>query len=82
MQDSVEQFLAYMTSERGLATNTTAAYRTDLDQLGAFLRERGVGSWVDTSSDDMLAFMLYLRERRYANSTVARRTAAVKAFFN
>jgi integrase/recombinase XerD len=82
MQDSVEQFLAYMTSERGLATNTTAAYRTDLDQLGAFLRERGVGSWVNTSSDDMLAFMLYLRERRYANSTVARRTAAVKAFFN
>lgn len=81
MHESVEQFLAYMTSERGLASNTTAAYRTDLEQLGDFLRERGIESWVTATSDDMLAFMLYLRERRYANSTVARRTAAVKSFY-
>ncbi len=81
MQDFLEQFLVYITSERGLTSNTIAAYRTDLEQLRMFLRERGVLTWTDVTGEDMLAFMLFLRERRYANSTMARRTAAVKAFY-
>jgi integrase/recombinase XerD len=81
MQAHVEQFLAYMASERGMSANTTAAYRTDLDQLSAFLREQAVSSWPEVTHDHVLGFMIFLRERRYANSTVARRTAAVKSFF-
>src|SRR3712207_6172792 len=30
--------------------------------------------------DDVVAFLIYLKERRYATSTLARRTAAVKSF--
>jgi integrase/recombinase XerD len=70
-----------MAGERQMSDNTTAAYRTDLDQLCTFLHERQVTSWPVVTHDDMLAFMLFLRERRYATSTVARRTAAVKSFF-
>lgn len=81
MQEHIELFLAYMAGERRMSDNTTAAYRTDLDQLCTFLHERCVESWPAVSYDDMLAFMLFLRERRYATSTVARRTAAVKSFF-
>jgi integrase/recombinase XerD len=81
MQEQVELFLGHIASERGMSANTTAAYRTDLDQLILFLREQEVGSWADVSHDHMLAFVLFLRERRYATSTVARRTAAVKSFF-
>jgi integrase/recombinase XerD len=81
MQEHVEEFLSHMMDKRGLTENTTAAYRTDLDQLGSFLHERGVISWGAVTHDDVLAFLLFLRERRYANATVARRTAAAKAFF-
>jgi integrase/recombinase XerD len=82
MNDDLNRFLAYMASERGLSTNTTAAYRTDLEQFSAFLGERGMAAWASVTRDDMLAFLLFLKERRYANSTVARRTAAVKSFFS
>ncbi len=81
MNEQVEAFLRHLIDRRGLAANTTAAYRTDLEQFGIFLRERSVGSWLDVTHDDILAFLLFLRERRYANSTVARRTAAVKSFY-
>jgi integrase/recombinase XerD len=81
MQDHIEQFLTHMSHERGMTPNTTSAYRTDLEQLGVFLREKGVTSWTAVTHDHMLSFLLFLRERRYANSTVARRTAAVKSFF-
>ncbi len=81
MDDYLNQFLVHMAGERGLSANTTAAYRTDLEQFRAFLASREQSSWERVTREDMLAFLLFLRERRYANSTVARRTAAVKSFF-
>lgn len=82
MDEYLNQFLVHMAGERSLSNNTTAAYRTDLEQFRAFLESRGRTTWSDVDHDDMLAFMLFLRERRYANSTVARRTAAVKSFYS
>jgi integrase/recombinase XerD len=81
MDEQVEVFLQHLAEKRGLSVNTTAAYRTDLDQFCEFLRQRGLADWQAVAHDDMLAFLLFLRERRYANSTVARRTAAVKSFY-
>jgi integrase/recombinase XerD len=81
MQEHIEQFLQYITAERQLTGNTISAYRTDLEQFAAFLNERDTTSLDAVGQDDVLAFMLFLRERQYANSTVARRTAAVKSFY-
>jgi integrase/recombinase XerD len=81
MEAQVAIFLQHLEAERGLAVNTAAAYRTDLEQLINFLQERGITAWAMVAHDDVLAFLLFLRERRYANSTVARRTAAVKSFY-
>ena len=81
MDEQVEIFLQHLAEKRGLSVNTTAAYQTDLEQFCEFLRERGLADWQAVTHDDMLAFLLFLRERRYANSTVARRTAAVKSFY-
>ncbi len=81
MQDYVEQFLRHMATERGMSANTTAAYRTDLDQLCSYLRGQDVAEWTAVTHDHVLGFLIFLRERRYATSTVARRTAAVKSFF-
>jgi integrase/recombinase XerD len=82
MDDQVELFLQHLAEQRGLSANTTAAYRTDLEQFRTFVGERQIASWQSVSYDDILAFLLFLRERRYANSTVARRTAAVKSFYS
>lgn len=70
-----------MAGERGMSANTTAAYRTDLDQLCTFLAGQGVTEWPAVTHDHVMGFLIFLRERRYANSTVARRTAAIKSFF-
>jgi integrase/recombinase XerD len=80
MRDQLDQFLAHLASERKLSTNATSAYRTDLEQFSEFMTSRGRGSWQEMSRDDVVAFLIFLRERRYATSTLARRTAAVKSF--
>lgn len=81
MDHHLELFLAYMQSERSMSDNTMAAYRNDLAQCLEFMVERGITAWTDVGADDMRAFSLYLRERSYAHSTIARRTAAVRSFY-
>ncbi len=81
MQQHLESFIQYLAGERGLSTNTTAAYRTDLEQFTTFIVERQIQAWGHVSRDDLFAFLLFLKEKRYATSTVARRTAAIKSFF-
>ena len=42
MQAAVEDFLGHIRVERGLSTNTVAAYRRDLTNYVDFLRRRGI----------------------------------------
>jgi integrase/recombinase XerD len=81
MNEQIEQFLAHLMKERELTVNTTSAYRTDLVQYMKFIQGRGTASALDADREDVMAFMIYLRERKYSNATVARRTAAVKSFY-
>jgi integrase/recombinase XerD len=58
-----------------------SAYRNDLGQFSTYLKlEMCVQSWPELSDDHLTSYLLYLRERKYANSTVARKVAAVKSF--
>lgn len=81
MRDGVEQFLGYLEAEKDFSANTISAYRNDLSQFGRFLTtERGRGDWREMGEEDLRAYMLHLRDRGYANSTIARKTAAVRSF--
>jgi integrase/recombinase XerD len=41
-----------------------------------------VAAWSDLSDQHLTSYMLHLRGRQYASSTVARKMAAIKSFFN
>ena len=41
-----------------------------------------VQNWNQLTDDDLTNYLLYLRSRKYASSTVARKMAAIKSFFN
>ena len=86
MREAIEQFLTYLTAERGFSDNTVAAYGNDLSQLSRFAEEetgkRGlVSSWADFGREEMLAYLLSLQERQYAETTRARKIAAARSFF-
>jgi len=87
MHDSVERFLQVLEGERGFSLNTIAAYRNDLNQFIVYLREpppedqRGIcAAWTELTDGHLTTYLLYLRQREYASSTVARKTAAIKSF--
>jgi len=82
----IDNFLNYLTVEKGFPPNTIAAYRNDLNQLAGFIEEeaakRGsIPPWASFDRQSMLSYLLDLRQRNYAATTIARKVAAVRSFF-
>jgi integrase/recombinase XerD len=87
VKEDIERFLAYLSVEKGFSDNTVIAYRNDLVHDLATFAEQEIGrrgsipSWASFSRQDMLSYLLQLKERGYAATTQARKVAAAKSFF-
>ncbi len=68
----IDEFLAALATERGLAPNTLQAYRRDLTDYLEFCR----GAWPDQGVASR--YLSHLHDRGLAATTVARRVAAVR----
>ena len=74
VQSRIEDYLAVLTAERGLAHNTLAAYRRDLRQYVEFLDGRS------PEPDLIDEYLAWLSEQGYARSTITRKVSAVRGF--
>ena len=87
MKDEINSFLNYLTVEKGFSGNTLDAYRNDLQQLASFAGKEAakqgiIPSWENFSRQEMLGYMLDLKDRNYAATTIARKVAAADAPFD
>ncbi|MDT8341016.1 MAG: tyrosine-type recombinase/integrase [Longimicrobiales bacterium] len=79
-----EAFLTHLERGRRLSEHTVAAYRRDLDDLGGFLTDYTGGAdwrWDGVDRLTLRAFLGWLRQRRLARRTMARKLSAVRSFF-
>src|SRR6202011_5980049 len=87
MNERIETFLAYLQSERSLSPNTISAYRNDLLQFADNMRaeaerQGSTGFALSTIDRDRIAgYFLHLRDRGYSSASIARKTAALRSFF-
>ena len=78
----IEFFVEFITIERGLAPNTIAAYRHDIEKSADFLHsDLKRSSWSDVTTDDLLDILDDMRDREFETSSIARRLVAIKVFF-
>lgn len=87
MQEQIDGFLDFIASEDEASENTIAAYRNDLSQLLAFLTAYRsplgdrITEWRQVDPGIVQEYMFEMRGRDYAPTTVARKVAAMKSFF-
>jgi len=82
MENHLGTFLDFLSAEKGASSNTIAAYRNDLEQLAEYLKASGDGKgWEKVDRVLIQDFILNLKERKYAETTVARKVAAIRSFF-
>jgi integrase/recombinase XerD len=77
----LEQFLDYLSLERGLSDNTRNAYGSDLAAFVGFLTQQGIRSVNGVRRKHVIDFLLDGKSRGLSSSSLARRLVAVKVFF-
>ena len=85
MIEQIESFLHYLAVEKGYSEHTISAYRNDLTGLTDFAQKEASlqrpASWATFNRQNMLSYMLNLKERGYVATTIARKVAASRSFF-
>lgn len=75
-------FLRYLTIERGLSRNTADAYRRDLEDFAAWLTARDIDSFRDVNREMIVNYLNFGHsERAMEPATLARRLVAIKMLF-
>ena len=83
MQSDVNNFLNYLTVERGVSEHTIKAYRNDLFQIANFLTtEKKPSSWRTLDERAVITVVGELGQRGYSDSTRTRKIAAFKSLFS
>jgi integrase/recombinase XerC len=89
MKSASRSFLAYLENEKNAPDNTLQAYRRDLEHFIGFLREKGLGKAsedteprVNRIGREEIRRYLYELHGKTAASSVARKLACLRSFFN
>lgn len=81
MTGRMQLFLEYLTVELGLSANTRQAYERDLRLFCKTLGFKNSDALVNVSREQITGYMTQLKENGLAAATIARKLAAIKAFY-
>lgn len=81
MTGRMQLFLEYLTVELGLSANTRQAYERDLRLICKTLGFKNSDALVNVSREQITGYMTQLKEKGLAAATIARKLAAIKAFY-
>lgn len=80
MRQLVEEFLDYLVVERGMARNTLAAYRHDIERYVGYLQRQGIANFNEVHPATVNAFLQQLAGVGLCASSVARNLSAIRMF--
>ncbi len=81
MNQLLNQFIDYLSVERGLAANTLEAYKMDLTKFSNFLDRESTTSIQGAGSKDVINYLIYLRKSKLAIRSISRNLVAIRMFY-
>jgi len=81
MDGYVNEFINYLSVERGLAQNTLESYGRDLRQFEAYMNSTHKDLIKDSNRATILEYLNTLQSKGRAVSTISRNLAAIKSFY-
>lgn len=80
LKQFIEQFLNYLSVERGLAQNTIFAYKRDLLRYDRFLREKNITDVYKIDKEVIRYYLVYQKEKGLNPSSIARSLVTIRLF--
>ena len=81
MNELIDEFLNYLSVERGLSDNTLYSYRNDLNKYILFLHKRKITDIKLTTKDEITEFIMQQKDAGISTSSIGRYLASIKGFY-
>lgn len=81
MKELLEEFLNYLSVERGLSKNTISSYKSDIFFFINDLESKGVTGIEKIKRDDITQYLLRLKDKGLSGNSVSRALVAIKMFY-
>ena len=81
IQKSIDAFVQYLHDVKKMSYNTEMSYCRDLNKVHNYLHENGINQISQIDEEVLDAYIIYLKENGFANSTISRQVAAIKGWF-
>ncbi|MDG1205951.1 MAG: tyrosine recombinase XerC [Pseudomonadales bacterium] len=81
-EKQIENFLAHLKNEKGLAQNTTENYRRDLKQLLTFATEQGIDEWNGIVEHQLRFYVAQNHRQGLSGKSQQRKLSTIRTFFH
>jgi integrase/recombinase XerD len=78
MNEFISTYADFLKIEKRQSPNTITSYRHDINYFASCLLDKNLK---DVNSDDVRSFLVFLRAKGFASSTVARYLSSIKSFY-
>lgn len=82
MEKEITAFISYLHNVKKTSNNTELSYKRDLEKLVHFMAEKGIKNFKAVTAEDLDSYVKYLGDNHFANATISRNVASVKAFYH
>jgi integrase/recombinase XerD len=82
MDHNISDFINYLSAEKQMAQNTLEAYKRDIIEFAAIIKERQGIALSEASNTEVVAYLLKLKNDGKSAATVNRKVASLRAFYN
>jgi integrase/recombinase XerD len=82
MEQSIQNFIAYMHETKDTSANTEMSYRRDLVKVDKFMAQRGISKLQSITEQDLKDYIDYLSDQNFKAATISRSIASIKALFH
>lgn len=81
MEKQIQLFIDYIHNKKKTSNNTEMSYKRDLLKVVSYLKDNGINKWVDVKYEDLKAYIDSMFEENFANASISRSVASIKALF-
>jgi len=81
MVELINQFLDYLSIERGLSSNTGKSYKQDLRKFASYLASRNISKVKNVTKQHVSKYIYFLKDKGLSSSSISRNLVAIKVFF-
>ncbi|NQU95549.1 MAG: site-specific tyrosine recombinase XerD [Candidatus Omnitrophica bacterium] len=81
MTKLIDQFLDYLSIERGLSKNTIVSYKQDLTKFAGYLKSRSITKIQSVTKHNVSKYIYFLKDKGLSSSSISRNLVTIKVFF-